>query len=454
MRTFILAVLIVIFITFPSCSTFPTNTGLENALGVQTGNVLYVGGTGPGNYTRIQDAVNDSHNGDSVMVFDELSPYFETIIINSSISLIGEDKNTTVIDGRMQVVNYVLLLNAEDVFISGFTIQGCQMTVWPNSAIYALGNHSIVTNNIIRDCPVQAILSLHTSHHIVSNNLIDNCSQGIGFHFSSDNTIIHNHLINCAVYAMYLLSSRDTISDNTFDCCGQIVIGLALLTNISNNTFDLVSISLEQQSCYVYVHHNTFTNCSAPIVISRECRFNHIDSNLISACEYGIMVCYGRDNTISNNTIQDNDWIGIIFEYAHSNHIIDNYIARQECGISLQWSSDNLIENNIIEDNNRGSSQGYGGIEVLYSSYQNKIFNNTFRNNSIDASFALHSEYFWPHFYYEKPNLWEGNYWSRPRLFPKLISGYISTNLPLFFHHIKWINIDRHPAKKPYAIGV
>jgi len=165
------------------------------------------------------------------------------------------------------------------------------------------------------------------------------------------------------------------------------------------------------------------------------------------------MVCYGRDNTISNNTIQDNDWIGIIFEYAHSNHITDNYIARQECGISLQWSSDNLIENNIIEDNNRGSSQGYGGIEILYSSYQNKIYNNTFSNNSIDASFALHSEYFWPHFYYEKPNLWEGNYWDRPRLFPKLIFGYISINLPLF-HHIKWINIDRHPAKMPYTIRV
>lgn len=452
MRKFLFTLFIMLLLMFPSCSTFPINNDLKNTLIFQTGNVLYVGGTGPGNYTTIQDAVNNSHDGDSVIVFDELSPYFETIIINSRISLIGEDKNTTIIDGRQQAVGYVLLIDADDVSISGFTIQHCQMTVWPNSAIKTRGNRSIVTNNIIRDCPVSAIFSLYTSNHIVSDNLINNCSQGIELHSSSDNTIIHNRLTNCSIYSMYLISCRDTISDNSFNHCGQIYIGLALLTNIYNNTFNHTAVNLEQNSCYVHIHHNTFTNCGVPIGIYRVCRFNCIDSNLISDCAYGIMVCYGRDNTISNNTIQNNDYIGIIFEYAHSNHIIDNYIARQECGISLQWSSDNLIENNIIEDNNRGSSQGYGGIEVLYSSYENNIFNNTFRNNSIDAFFALHSEYFWPHFYNETPNLWDGNYWSRPRLLPKLISGYINTNLPIF-NHIKWINIDWHPSQLPYDIG-
>ena len=66
---------------------------------ITTGNTLYVGGTGEGNYTSIQEAINYSFEVDTVYVYDDSSPYFENIIINKSIHLIGENKDTTVIDG-------------------------------------------------------------------------------------------------------------------------------------------------------------------------------------------------------------------------------------------------------------------------------------------------------------------------------------------------------------------
>jgi len=62
------------------------------------GNWLYVGGSGPGNYTKIQDAINASSDGDTVFVFDDLSPYYEHVSVNKSLKLLGEDKNTTIID--------------------------------------------------------------------------------------------------------------------------------------------------------------------------------------------------------------------------------------------------------------------------------------------------------------------------------------------------------------------
>ena len=43
-------------------------------------NTLYVGGTGPGNYTSIQSAIDDAINGDTVFVYDDSSPYNEQII--------------------------------------------------------------------------------------------------------------------------------------------------------------------------------------------------------------------------------------------------------------------------------------------------------------------------------------------------------------------------------------
>jgi hypothetical protein len=45
---------------------------------------LYVGGTGEGNYSRIQDAIDDAVDGDTVFVYDDSSPYYEHIRINKS----------------------------------------------------------------------------------------------------------------------------------------------------------------------------------------------------------------------------------------------------------------------------------------------------------------------------------------------------------------------------------
>ncbi len=64
------------------------------------GKTLYVGGSGPNNYTKIQDAINDSSDGDTVFVYDDSSPYYENLVIEKSIHLIGEAKETTVIDAN------------------------------------------------------------------------------------------------------------------------------------------------------------------------------------------------------------------------------------------------------------------------------------------------------------------------------------------------------------------
>jgi len=53
-------------------------------------NNYYVGGSGPNNYTKIQDAVNDSNDGDTVFVYNGI--YYEHIKIDKDINLIVEEK--------------------------------------------------------------------------------------------------------------------------------------------------------------------------------------------------------------------------------------------------------------------------------------------------------------------------------------------------------------------------
>lgn len=52
------------------------------------GRTLYVGGNGPNNYTKIQDAIDNANDGDTVFVYNGI--YYERLFINKTINLIGE----------------------------------------------------------------------------------------------------------------------------------------------------------------------------------------------------------------------------------------------------------------------------------------------------------------------------------------------------------------------------
>jgi len=141
-------------------------------------NILYVGGSGPGNYTRIQDAINNSSDGDTVFVYDDSSPYKENIYVNKSIKVQGENMTSTIIFGFNCIVS-------DFVIISGFTFK---QYGFPTLSINGF------SNNIIENCAFtngSAGLDLEKS----DNNIIRNCSFkhlefGILQIWSSDNNEI------------------------------------------------------------------------------------------------------------------------------------------------------------------------------------------------------------------------------------------------------------------------
>jgi len=111
---------------------------------LNNGKILYVGGIGPGNHTSIQDAIDNASDGDTVFVYDDSSPYYENVIINKSIDLIGEDRNTTIVDGNQNVS--AILTSTDGVTICGFTIQ--------NSGYFGIevkSNYTKILGNVIKN---------------------------------------------------------------------------------------------------------------------------------------------------------------------------------------------------------------------------------------------------------------------------------------------------------------
>jgi len=116
---------------------------------MQYSNTLYVGGNGSSNYSTIQDAIDATSDGDTVFVFS--GTYYENIVVHKSINLLGENKNTVIINGNDNgdVVN----ITANSVKISGFTIKNSTYmnSIWDGCGVRILSDGNIIENNIFTD---------------------------------------------------------------------------------------------------------------------------------------------------------------------------------------------------------------------------------------------------------------------------------------------------------------
>jgi parallel beta-helix repeat protein len=212
------------------------------------GQTLYVGGAGLGNFTKIQDAIDAAADGDTVFVYDDSSPYVENIVIDTQISLLGEEKNTTIIDAAYK--GNVVNITVDDVMISGFTIQNGN-----DSGIYLASNYTRIMDNIVSDNAwgitninlgnLSFPESPNMGYYTITNNQI--IRNGGGIYFASEtNSTISGNIISQSDFGMTLMGTENDnisfniISNNNFDVgLGIFIMGsynlMIYRNNISHN---------------------------------------------------------------------------------------------------------------------------------------------------------------------------------------------------------------------------
>jgi len=162
------------------------------------GKILYVGGSGPGNYTKIQDAIDNASDGDTIFVFSGI--YYENVAVDKTINLVGEHLNTTTVIGNGADT---LWMTGDNACIKGFTIKN---TKNQGAGIRLTWDHHVVENCYIFGVKY-GILITSSSSNLIKNCTFRNNEYGIIItgckcaRGSTNSIIYHNNFINNDVQA-------------------------------------------------------------------------------------------------------------------------------------------------------------------------------------------------------------------------------------------------------------
>jgi parallel beta-helix repeat protein len=160
-------------------------------------------------YQHIQDGINNASSGDTIYVFNGIyhggilipGLYHEYPSPNKTINLIGEDKESTILDCFIWIA-------ADWSNITGFTIYN---NLSGGQAIFVASNHNTITqniissygygiwlcdwyrgstyntisNNVIKDNLCYGIMASGFSNRIIGNTITNNCFAGIDIGFGS-----------------------------------------------------------------------------------------------------------------------------------------------------------------------------------------------------------------------------------------------------------------------------
>jgi nitrous oxidase accessory protein NosD len=298
-----------------TCIISATAQDTEKPLPTSRGKWLYVGGSGPGNYTKIQDAVDNASNGDTVFVYSgeytDYSLYNHACVeITKSIYILGEDREQTIINGPGDSWIQAIHIDSNNVVVSGFTLQ--------NSG--SSENDKIGYGIFI--CP-------YITDIFIYDNIIQENYYGVSIS------------IYCSVY----------IYNNTFTMNSKAIEGLDYsIGEIFNNTITKNDKGIRVSSNDYHVYNNQITNNSIGIEIGYVTSNIIVEHNHIQNNNIGIQINNGVTKIKENNFIENKKHIdlnivtSLLFispffscRQTWSNNFWDDWIFAQPRPIKGEW---------------------------------------------------------------------------------------------------------------------
>jgi len=253
-------------------------------------------------FTTIQAAIDDSDTLDGHTILVDAGTYYEHVTVSKSLTLQGENRDHTVIDGSGS--GNVIYVTANYVTISGFKVTNGEY------GIHLIGNwainHITIRDVIITSNSGTAFYAPHSGgYHIIEDCIISN-NGGVSYAHQFGNSIIRN----CEVFG------------NT----GSLSVAWGSDTLITNNEVhhNTGGIWLDSMAYTIVEKNKVYNNDGVGIGVGYAASYNTIRDNVVRCNNIGIHMNYYN---VRNNKIYHNDVIenGLQALDKGTNNIWDDY---------------------------------------------------------------------------------------------------------------------------------
>ncbi len=340
-------------------------------------------------YSAIQEAIDAAETVNGNMIKADAGSYYEHIVVDKSVVLIGENNGLTTIDGNE--TGSVVQIIADDVQIANFTIKNAGKHWsgfgYPDSCVAGNGVTNVtIENNLFSEAAVSVWFSYSSFVTIDQNVVFNATSMGIVGYASLNLNVSNNLVQNCDLIGIHIDegSINGTVTDNTVRNC---VEGIELERSAGN-----------------LVDSNQLIGNNATVILNSNIGPNSLKRNNMISDWYNLIVwgfateAFIQDidasNTVNNKAayyITNSD--GLLITPSSFPNI--GYLAVVNCtnvvvdGINLSLNRDGLLianstgctVENIVVDGNNGPLL-FGGL-TFFMSNNNSVTNNRISNNSV-----------------------------------------------------------------------
>jgi len=331
--------------------------------------VIYV----PTDYSTIQEAINAASEGDTVFIRN--GTYFENIVVNKTVAIVGENVETTIVDGLQH--RDVIVVAADNVSVSDLTVQNGKYC-----GIEVLSSVNCTLTNIMARNNEFGIDLFESRNCSLTGNTATNNELGLSLGRSGGNYLRDNSLYgNTENFNCYLPGTPQRIEDYLNDVdTSNTVDGKPIYYWINRNGEEVPS----DAGAVVVVNSTNIKAASLTLTHNRHGILFFATSNVIiseNAIEdnaFGVLLIHSASCTITANHLAQNRIAGLHLISSNDCHITNNALTTSQstdtaCALTIEGSHDCEIAENLISHNSRGISLRESSGVI----YHNSLVSNT-----------------------------------------------------------------------------